>query len=89
MAQTAGVTLGLVTQPWPDRENLSEAEVAREKQEQGELMWLLNNAEPDEGLGPEDFDDGDDDPEGGVREPRRPDDSPPPLVQHAPEPDEG
>jgi hypothetical protein len=79
-----------VTQPWPNRENLSQDEIAREKQDQGELMWLLNNAGPDEGLvGPEDLGDGDDDSDGGVREPRQPDDTPPPLVQHAPEPDEG
>lgn len=42
---------GLVAQPWPDRENLSE-DIARKKQEQGGLMWLLDKAQPDDAPAP-------------------------------------
>jgi hypothetical protein len=75
-----------MSQPWPESENLTGRELVRDQQDCDELMCLLFDSAHLLMSGP---DDGDSGPDGGVREPRRPDDPPPPLVEHAPEPDRG
>jgi len=73
-----------MTQSWPESENLTEGELAREQQDCEELMRLMSDSEHLFMSGPEDPDG---DPDGGVREPRKPDGNPPPLVEHAADPD--
>ncbi len=68
-----------MTQPWPEAENLTEGELAREQQDLDETMRLLMLEPPDDQAPPE----------GGVREPRRPGGGPPSLTESQAEPDDG
>jgi hypothetical protein len=68
-----------VAQPWPEAENLTQAELARGQRNLDEMMRQLMFPPSDDGAPPE----------GGVREPRPPVSGPPSLTESKAEPKDG